>query len=118
MAIVHDRPTTLAFNVGGSQLVAQADAAPDGTDVPSHTGPILVVHDGEITEISPGSGEQIRLLDAAMVEGRPTALATVRRGSTPEDTEEELVRIDIESGDTTSAGAVGGRESGVRAEGH
>src|SRR3546814_9941173 len=31
MAIVHDRPTALAFNVGGSQLVAQADAATDGT---------------------------------------------------------------------------------------
>src|SRR5690606_24473757 len=102
-----------AFNVGNRTLVAQGADVVEGVGSLTPMGPILVLDGDQVREIPPADGEQLRLLDALVFEGRPTALVAVRTGTTPEDTTEELILLDTESGERTSLSEVGGWESGV-----
>lgn len=114
LSLVYDQPTALAFNIGDDLVLAQG--AEEGTDAypPLATGPVLVLEGEGVREITPRAGEALRLHDAGVLNGRPVALVTARRGATPDDTVEELLLIDPESGDRTSLGAVGGWESGLQ----
>jgi len=109
---VSQEPTSLAFSVGDRRVVTQRAEVGD-VYPPQPTGPILVLEDGVSRELDTGQGTEVRLHDAGVVDGRPMAIVTVRSGSTPEDTEEGLFLIDIETGVRTDLGIVGGWESGL-----
>ena len=57
--------------------------------------------------------EEVRLHDAGLVNGRTVALVTARRGSNPDDTDERLLLLDLETSERTDLGSVGGWESGL-----
>ena len=110
-------PVALAFLINQEsgptlvyQLAEQGDVYP-----PWPAGPINVMTPAGITTIDTEEAfTQLQLHDAAILDGRPTVLATRRTsGATPETTEERLLLIDIESGERTDLGTVGGWESGV-----
>jgi hypothetical protein len=100
--IIPKAPTELAFFIDG-WLVSQAEGR----------GPVQVQFVRSATDqLDLGEG-RIRLQDAAIVDGRATALVTRRTGTTPEDTKERLLMVDLADRSVTDLGVVGGWESGV-----
>ncbi len=93
--------TELAFLVDG-WLISQ--------DEPQ--GPVRAGRTTFPDELDLGEGE-IRLLDAAIVDGAASALVTRRTGTTPEDTTERLLLVGVEDRSVTDLGVVGGWESGL-----
>jgi len=88
-------PSTVAFAVGEDLVIAQRA---DPTTVESliypywPSGPLVVFEPSGVRKLGPPEGfDSIALHDAGVVEGRPVALASIRRGVGPYDTEERLI---------------------------
>jgi hypothetical protein len=110
-ARLSNEPTVAAFSLGADLVVAQrAETASLYPALP--IGPILVLEAGA-TRALPAPEGDVELHDAGFVDGRPVALVTVTTGSSPDDAEERLYLVDVESGDITDLGLVGGWESGL-----
>lgn len=106
-------PTAFAIAVSDALVVAQASVPGDASPL-EPDGPLLTF-DPNGSRVLPGpSGEQIVLHDAALINGAPLALATVRTGTTPTDTVERLVLIDLTTADRTDLVTMDGWESSVR----
>jgi hypothetical protein len=99
--VLSGAPTELAFLVDG-WLISQDE--PRGP-VRVGTGPFP---DG----LDVGEGD-LRLFDAAIVDGRASALVTRRTGTTPDDSRERLLMVDVVAGSVADLGVVGGWESGL-----
>lgn len=107
-----DEPTAVAFSVGGGAIVAQG--AETGDVNPAWpTGPVLVLEDGATRELVAEPGGEVRLHDAGLVDGRAVAVVTARTGSNPDDTDERLLLVDLETGERTDLGSIGGWEAGL-----
>ncbi len=97
-------------------IVSQAGIDDDSYPI-RPTGPITVESATGATQrfIEPDPGREVRLLDAATVDGVPTLLYTssVTQPGAPEDAEERLFMHDLDTGERTDLGVVGGWESGI-----
>ena len=106
-----DQPTALGLMIGEDLVVAQGSTL-DAVYPPQAAGPILVFNPAGVRSLPQGD-EQLRLFDAAVINGRAVALATSRTGNGPDDTDERLLMVDLLTDERTDLGSVGGWESGV-----
>lgn len=106
-----DQPAAVAFMVGEDLVVAQG-ATVDDVYPRWAEGPIMVF-DPDGARSLPLDEERLTLFDAAVIDGRPVALATSRTGDGPDDTDERLVLVDLITEERTDLASVGGWESGV-----
>lgn len=111
IAQLWDQPTALGFMIGEDLVVAQGSTA-DEVYPRWAAGPILVFDPAGVRSL-PEDGEQLRLFDAGVVNGRPVALATSTTGNGPEDTDERLLLVDLLTEERADLGSVGGWESGL-----
>jgi hypothetical protein len=111
IAQLWDQPTSAAYMLGDDLVVAQGSTVSDSYPRLAE-GPIVVIDPTGLRSL-PIDEEKLVLLDAGVIGGQPVALATSRTGTTPDDTDERLLLIDLDTGDRTDLGSVGGWESGV-----
>lgn len=79
-------------------LVVFQDATAEQHFPPTGDGPIKVWERGTARRLPSSATAPSRLLDAEVVGGQPTALIAVRSGSSPEETYEDLVLVDLLGG--------------------
>lgn len=110
-------PSTVAFAVGEDLVISQrAETTIGGSRIYPYwpLGPLVVFDPSGVREVSPPEGfDSIALHDADVVDGRPVALASIRTGDGPDDTEERLILYDLVTGAITDLGVSGGWEAGV-----
>jgi hypothetical protein len=106
-----DEPAARAFAIR-DLVVWQGGEAGAVYPLP-RTGPVLVLDGGDQRALPAELGEELTLHDVGVVEGRAVAVVTAQRGTSPEDTDERLLLVDLETNDRTDVGSVGGWESGV-----
>ena len=111
-------PTPIAFGIDDRIVLQRAD--PTVTEAFGYLalnavqGPVIVVEaSGEERALPSEPTERLQLLDVGGVDGRAVALVTSRTGGNPDDTDERLFLVDLESGVRTDLGSVGGWEAGV-----
>ncbi|NOY56078.1 MAG: hypothetical protein GXP34_08830 [Actinobacteria bacterium] len=106
-----DQPTAIAFMLGDDLVVAQ-ESTPSSVYPRPADGPIRVFDSDGVRSL-PQDDENLHLLDAGVADGRRVAVVTSRTGSTPEDTDERLLLVDLQNDERIDLGSVGGWESGV-----
>jgi hypothetical protein len=90
-------PASAAYGVSSDLVVFQDAKATDGSFAPAPEGPVRVWSGGKVrTLVANAKASRTELLDARLVDGVPTALVSEwLDGGGPDDTFEELVRIDL-----------------------
>ena len=105
------QPTARAFAINNLVVAQGAEVG----DAPLRTqGPVLILEAGAQRALPAEPDEELVLHDVGVVETRAVAVVTATRGIGPDDTDERLLLVDLETGERTDLGSVGGWESGVR----
>lgn len=107
--VISEEPASLAFAFEDGTVVAQAAASDVDVYPPPASGPVVVI-EGSARRQLPLLDGDARLFDATHVDGRPHALVSVRTGFGPDDMEERLLLVDVETGEQLDLGIVGGWE--------
>jgi hypothetical protein len=107
--LVFDQPVSRGFIVG-TILVTQGSSDSSSFLVPPD-GPITVTDVSGTRTFS--IGQRLVLFDAGVVNERPVMLVTVSTGSGPEDLEQRLLMVDLDTLDSVDLGVVGGWEWGA-----
>lgn len=105
----------LAFAVGDGSFVVQNRTGrfgPGGTNSPADTE-IRRIGTVNAIVVPAQTGQWNRLHDVEQIGGRPVALVSIDRGSTPEDTVEELFLVDLDTGERRLVATIGGWEAGT-----
>lgn len=106
-------PARRAYADGAGGVVFQG-LAPPQDDAPSAAIMWLPPDGGDaVTVVPDGAADAVTLHDAAVIDGRPTAVYTERSGETPETAEERLMLLPLPDGAATQVAVTGGWESGA-----
>lgn len=99
---VTSEPAAVAYAVGTEFVVWIAADSSNGWVPMRASGPVMLWNGSESAALQTGDGVQFsQLLDAGIVGGRPTAVVAEVRGSSPFDTIETLVAIDLATQERT-----------------
>ena len=110
-------PASVAFGVGEQRIVAQYDAAEVRDQYGTTDVPIVVLDERGERVIEPpaliDAGGTWRLDDAGFVDGRPVAVVTASGGANPDQWDERLYLVDLDTLEKTDLGSVGHWEFGT-----